>query len=61
MPTLILASSAVTGTQITSSQFLFEPEELAFIRNHWVFLDHDQRYTLSAGTSYTYRDTTGLC
>ena len=47
-----------TGTQITSSQFLFEPEELAFIRNHWVFLDHDQRYTLSAGASSTYRDTT---
>ena len=47
-----------TGTQIASSQFLFEPDELAFIRNHWVFLDHDQRYTVSAGASYTYKDTT---
>ena len=47
-----------TGKQIVSSQFLFEPDELAFIRNHWVFLDHDQRYTVSAGASYTYKDTT---
>jgi outer membrane receptor protein involved in Fe transport len=47
-----------TGKQIVSSQFLFEPDELAFIRNHWVFLDHDQRYTVSAGASYSYKDTT---
>jgi outer membrane receptor protein involved in Fe transport len=47
-----------TGEQIVSSQFLFDPAELAFIRNHWVFLDHDQRYTVSAGASYTYKDTT---
>ncbi|MBV9299523.1 MAG: TonB-dependent receptor [Verrucomicrobia bacterium] len=47
-----------TGTQINSGQFLFGPDELAFIRNHWVFLDHDQRYTLSAGASYTCKDTT---
>ena len=47
-----------TGTQIASSQFLFEPDELSFIRNHWVFLDHDQRFTVSAGASYTYKDTT---
>ena len=47
-----------TGTQIASSQFLFGPDELAFIRNHWVFLDHDQRYTVSAGASYTCKNTT---
>jgi outer membrane receptor protein involved in Fe transport len=47
-----------TGTQISSAQFLFTPQELAFIQHHWVFLDHDQRYTVSAGTSYTYKDTT---
>jgi outer membrane receptor protein involved in Fe transport len=47
-----------TGTQIASSQFLFSPDDLAFIRNHWIFLDHDQRYTVSAGASYTYKNTT---
>jgi hypothetical protein len=47
-----------TGERIVSGQFLFSPEELAFIQNHYVFLDHDQRYTVSAGASYTYKDTT---
>ncbi len=47
-----------TGEKINSGQFLFDPDELAFIKNHAVFLDHDQRYTLSAGASYTFRDTT---
>jgi hypothetical protein len=47
-----------TGEKIVSGQFLFSPQELAFIQNHWVFLDHDQRYTISAGASYTYKDTT---
>jgi TonB dependent receptor len=47
-----------TGRKINSGQFLFSPDELAFISNHWVFLDHDQRYTVSAGASYTYKNTT---
>jgi hypothetical protein len=47
-----------TGERIVSGQFLFSPQELAFIQNHSVFLDHDQRYTVSAGSSYTYKDTT---
>jgi outer membrane cobalamin receptor len=47
-----------TGKEITSSQFLFGPDELSFIKNHFVFLDHDQRYTASAGISYTCHGTT---
>ena len=47
-----------TGEKITSGQFLFTPDRLAFISNHYVFLDHDQRYTASAGASYTYQGTT---
>jgi hypothetical protein len=47
-----------TGEQITSGQFLFAPDRLAFIKNHFVFLDHDQRYTASAGASYSCRGTT---
>ena len=27
-----------------------------FIKKHWVFLDHDQRLTSSAGISYTWKD-----
>src|SRR5436305_9237445 len=44
------------GTQVSSAQFLFDPDELAYISNHWVFLDHDQRFTGSAGVSYTWND-----
>ncbi|HJX24583.1 MAG TPA: TonB-dependent receptor [Chthoniobacterales bacterium] len=44
------------GTDVSSAQFLFDPEELAYIHNHWVFLDHDQRFTGSAGASYMWGD-----
>jgi outer membrane receptor for ferrienterochelin and colicin len=44
------------GTQVSSAQFLFDPDELAYISNHWVYLDHDQRFTGSAGVSYTWND-----
>src|SRR5437762_56996 len=44
------------GTDITSAQFLFDPDEFAYIKKNWVFLDHDQRFTGSAGISYTWND-----
>src|SRR5438477_7026481 len=44
------------GVHWSSSQFLFDPAEFAFIRKNWVFLDHDQRFTGSAGASYTWND-----
>ena len=47
-----------TGKNIVSGQFLFGQDKLDFISKHWVFLDHDQRYTASFGASYTYKDTT---
>ncbi|MFP3607589.1 TonB-dependent receptor, partial [Paraburkholderia sp. SIMBA_053] len=39
---LNLAYSRAQGKQISSAQFNFDPDELAFINSHWVFLDHDQ-------------------
>jgi TonB dependent receptor-like, beta-barrel len=47
------------GTNVSSAQFLIDPDELAFIRKNWVFLDHDQRFTGSAGISYTWKDWRG--
>jgi outer membrane receptor protein involved in Fe transport len=44
------------GTHWSSAQFLFGPDELAFVKDHWIFLDHDQRFTGSAGASYTWND-----
>src|SRR6266480_2140276 len=51
-----LAYEWARGTNVSSAQFLFDPDEFAFIRKNWVFLDHDQRFTGSAGTSYTWND-----
>src|SRR5256884_2894164 len=44
------------GTNVSSAQFLFDPDEFAYIKKNWVFLDHDQRFTGSAGISYTWND-----
>ena len=44
------------GTNVSSAQFLFDPDEFAYIKKNWVFLDHDQRFTGSAGISYTWKD-----
>ena len=44
------------GMHVSSAQFLFDPAELAYIDKNWVFLDHDQRFTGSAGVSYTWND-----
>src|SRR6202171_2419042 len=44
------------GTQFSSGQFLFGPDEIVYITKHWIFLDHDQRFTGSAGASYTWND-----
>jgi outer membrane receptor protein involved in Fe transport len=44
------------GVHVSSAQFLFDPDEYAFINKHWVFLDHDQRWTASAGAAYTLND-----
>ena len=44
------------GVHVSSAQFLFDPDEYAFINKHWVFLDHDQRWTATAGGAYTWND-----
>jgi len=49
------AYSKALGHKVTSAQFNFDPDELAFIRSHFVHLDHDQTYTSSVGAAYRYR------
>jgi len=49
-----IALSRAEGTDIDSQQFQFEPAELAYIKNHWIYLDHNQAVTASAGASYTW-------
>ena len=52
------AYSRAIGKDIVSSQFNFGADELAYIGQHWIHLDHDQRFTASVGTAYTLFDGT---
>lgn len=40
------------GKGIESGQFNFSAAELAYTNTHWVYLDHDQRYTMSGTVGY---------
>jgi hypothetical protein len=41
-----------TATDGVSNQFLFAPDELAFIASHDIFAEYAQFWTASAGASY---------
>jgi outer membrane receptor protein involved in Fe transport len=55
---LNVAYSRAQGKNIESAQFNFGPDESAYIANHWVYLDHDQRITASFGGAYAIGRTT---
>ncbi len=42
------------GTKVDSGQFNFAPDELHYIANHYIFLDHDQTFSSSAGGVYKW-------
>ena len=47
------AYSRAIGKDIDTAQFNFSASDLQYITGHWIHLDHDQRYTGSAGAAYT--------
>jgi outer membrane receptor protein involved in Fe transport len=49
-----LAYSRAMGKDINSAQYNFSPEELAFIQNNFIHLDHDQIWSASGGGAYTF-------
>jgi outer membrane receptor protein involved in Fe transport len=52
-----LAASKAQGKDIISSEFNFDPADLAYIAGHYIYVDHDQTYTASAGASYRWGGT----
>jgi outer membrane receptor protein involved in Fe transport len=48
-----LAISRAIGKDIDTAQFSFSPDELAYISQHYIHLDHDQRFSGSGGAAYT--------
>ncbi|MGH8456421.1 MAG: TonB-dependent receptor, partial [Stenotrophobium sp.] len=53
-----LAVSRAQGTQINSAQFNLNPASVAYTQDHYIYLDHDQRVSGSAGLSYLWQGTT---
>ena len=45
------------GKNINSSQFQFDPGDLAYIAGNYIPLDHQQLFSLSAGASYSWDKT----
>ena len=52
-----VAVSKAQGQDIISSQFDFDPGDLAYIANHYIYLDHNQTITASGGASYRFGAT----
>ena len=49
-----LAWSEANATNINSAQFNFAQAELRLHLQNWIFLDHNQSWTGSAGAAYTF-------
>lgn len=45
------------GKNIVTGQFNFAPDDLTWIANHYIHLDHEQQVTASAGASYEFMGT----
>jgi outer membrane receptor protein involved in Fe transport len=45
------------GTDVVSNQYLFDPAALAYIANNYIYTDHAQYLTASAGASYLWNGT----
>ena len=54
-----LASSVAKGRNLVSAEFLFDPDDLTYIRNHWIHLDHDQALTGSLGAAQLWKESGG--
>jgi TonB-dependent receptor-like protein len=54
---LNLSAQTARGKRIESSQFNFTPDQLAYIAENYIHLDHEQEFTASGGISYLWHGT----
>jgi outer membrane receptor protein involved in Fe transport len=52
------AASKAVGKGIITSQYNFDPDDLAYIAQHYIHLDHDQTLASSGGISYALGERT---
>ncbi|HVU15567.1 MAG TPA: TonB-dependent receptor [Candidatus Didemnitutus sp.] len=50
-----VARSIAQGRDWISAQFLFDPADLAYVKNHWIYLDHAQQLSGSFGAAYSWK------
>jgi outer membrane receptor protein involved in Fe transport len=50
-----LAFQRAIGKDFESSQFNFSPDDLAYVTDHYIHLDHEQEMTISGGASYEWQ------
>jgi outer membrane receptor protein involved in Fe transport len=48
--------SVAQGNELATGQFNFEPAEVAYIHDHYIFLDHSAFFTGSGGITYHWND-----
>ncbi|KOQ68037.1 TonB-dependent receptor [Stenotrophomonas maltophilia] len=48
------ACNKAIGTQVITGQYNLDPDALAYVADHWIHLDHDQKLTSSGGVSYAF-------
>lgn len=46
------------GKRIITSQYNFDPDDLAYVDDHYIALDHDQKLTSSGGVNYALNEDT---
>ena len=51
-----IAYAKAQATQIESNQYDFSASNLAYIASHWIYVDHNQTWTSSAGVAYRWVD-----
>ena len=54
-----VAVSKAQGKDWNSAQFLFDPTDAAYVKTHWIYLDHDQTVSGSFGASYLWKELHG--
>ena len=52
-----LAFQRALGKDLVSGQFNFGADDLAYIADHYIHLDHEQQMTASGGVAYLWRGT----
>jgi outer membrane receptor protein involved in Fe transport len=53
-----LAFSRAMGEKVITGQYNFAPEDLAYIADNYIHLDHDQKLTSTGGINYAFDDST---